>query len=45
MEKLRKKLEKAIEKYGTMDKRVLKLSHQLDIEVVNAQRTLLRSSK
>lgn len=45
MEKLRKKLEMAIEKYGTMDKRVLKLSQQLDIEVVNAQRTLLRSSK
>lgn len=40
MEKLRKKLEKAIEKYGAMDKRVLELSQQLDVEVANAQKAL-----
>lgn len=45
MEELRKKLEKAIAKYGTMDKRVLKISQQLDIEVLNTQRALLRSRK
>ena len=45
MEKLRKKIENAIEKYGTMDKRVLEISQQLDIEVLNAQRALLRRNK
>lgn len=46
MEKLRAKLEKAINKYGIMDKRVLELSQKLDIEILNAQkRILLRSSK